>query len=156
MENLPSRLKTSAGFYIGTTLTTVFLLVMPWLWLGVIALALGALSSTWWEARFLTKTLTPTQAASLGFKTTFTGTILAILIAQIAGTFFAEELWRLENLYRLPPLIATKGLSFDSPETWYIWMAGLVVVSIIAGSIGAPMGIAGTKLFKPTTSSITE
>lgn len=138
-----------SGFYIGSSFTTVFLLLIPWSWMGVIALVGGSIASIWWEIRGLGHTLTHYKAASLGFYSTFTGVVMAILIAQIAETFFAEQLWRLEHLYRLPPLIATKGLNFESPDAWYVWIIGLVIVSILAGAIGAPMGIVATKIFKP-------
>lgn len=148
MKELLSRFGISPGFYFGAGLTTAFLLVVPWYWLGIFAVALGAFAATWWETRILKEHLTTRRGAALGFNSTFTGTVIAVLITEIAGAFYVEELWRLENLYRIPPLIATKGLNFDSAESWYIWMAGLVLIAIVAGAVGAPLGIAGAKLFK--------
>ena len=55
----------------------------------------------------------------LGFSSAFYGTIAAIAVDQIASRFLHEQLWRLENIYRVPPLLAGKGLETDTPAGRY-------------------------------------
>jgi hypothetical protein len=84
----------------------------------------------------------------LGFCSAFYGTLAAIALNEVAGRFVHEQLWRFENIYRLPPLLASKGLSSDTPGGWYLLMLEIVIIAIFAGAIGAPSGILGVKLLQ--------
>jgi hypothetical protein len=59
-----------------------------------------------------------------------------------------EQLRRSENIYRLPPLLASKGLDSDTPHGWYLLMLQITIIAILAGAIGAPSGMLGVKLFQ--------
>ena len=71
-----------------------------------------------------------------------------IWIDTLAAHFLREQLWRFENLYRIPPLLAGKGLESDSPFGWYFLMGELTVIAIVAASLGVPSGLLGVKLFR--------
>jgi hypothetical protein len=59
-----------------------------------------------------------------------------------------EQLWRFENIYRLPPLLASKGLDSDTPHGWYLLMLQITIIAVVAGAIGTPSGMLGVKLFQ--------
>ncbi len=84
----------------------------------------------------------------LGFYCAFSGTLVAIALDQIAQRFLHEQLWRFENIYRLPPLLASKGLDSDTPTGWYQLLFQITIVAIFAAAIGAPSGMLGIKLFQ--------
>jgi hypothetical protein len=77
----------------------------------------------------------------------FTARLPRIAVDQIADRFLHEQLWRLENIYRLPPLLAGKGFEADTPASWYFLMLQIAVIAIFAAAVGAPAGILGVKLF---------
>jgi hypothetical protein len=62
-------------------------------------------------------------------------------------------LWRFENIYRLPPLLAGKGLETDTPTGWHFFDVAIEVVAIFSGAIGAAAGILGVNLFRPVSQS---
>jgi len=141
------------GIYAGAAVTAV-LLLLPYLKLVfVAAYVLGPLAGAWLEIRRRSCQLNFTQGAVLGFSSAFYGTIAAIAVDQIAARFLHEQLWRLENIYRLPPSLAGKGLETDTPAGWYFLMLQIAIVAIFAGAIGAPAGILGVKLFGRITRS---
>jgi hypothetical protein len=71
-----------------------------------------------------------------------------VCIDTIAAHFLREQLWRFQNLYRIPPLLAGKGLESDSPLGWYLLMGELTVIAIVAAMLGVPSGLLGVKLFR--------
>jgi hypothetical protein len=89
----------------------------------------------------------------LGFYNAFYGTLAALAINQVATRFFHEQLWRFDNIYRLPPLLASKGLDTETASGWYLLMLQIAVIAIFSGSVGAPAGIVGVKLFRDSTHS---
>jgi hypothetical protein len=135
------------GIYAGSAISAL-LLLLPYVNLVFVpAYVLGPLAGAWFELRRRSWQLNFTQGATLGFYSAFYGTITAIAFDQIATRFFHEQLWRFENIYRLPPLLASKGLDIDTPGGWYLLMLQIVIIAIFAGAVGAPAGILGVKLF---------
>lgn len=73
------------------------------------AYILGPLAGVWFELRCRERRLDFAQGARLGFCSAFYGTVAALALNEVAVRFFREQLWRFENIYRLPPLLASKG-----------------------------------------------
>ena len=136
------------GIYVGATVSAL-LLLLPYVKLVFIpAYVLGPLAGVWFELRCRERRLDFTQGALLGFYSAFYGTVAAIALNQVAVRFVDEQLWRFENIYRLPPLLASKGLDSDTPSGWYLLMVQIVITAIFAGAVGAPSGMLGVKLFQ--------
>jgi hypothetical protein len=128
---------------------SALLLLLPYVNLVFLpAYVLGPLAGVWFELRRCEQRLDFTQGARLGFYSAFYGTVAAIALNQVALRFLREQLWRFENIYRLPPLLASKGLDSDSASGWYVWMIELVVIAIFAGAVGVPSGMLGVKLLR--------
>lgn len=144
----PAKIDLKPGIYAGAAVAAV-LLLLPYVKLVfVAAYVLGPLAGAWFELRRRSWQLNFTQGAMLGFCSAFYGTIAAIGLDQIAARFFHEQLWRFENIYRLPPLLAGKGMETDTPAGWYLLMLQIAIIAIFAGAIGAPAGMLGVKLFR--------
>jgi hypothetical protein len=136
------------GIYVGAGVSAL-LLLLPYVNLVFLpAYVLGPLAGVWFELRRCEQRLDFTQGARLGFYSAFYGTVAAIALNQVALRFLHEQLWRFENIYRLPPLLASKGLDSDSPSGWYVWMIEIVIIAIFAGAVGVPSGILGVKLLR--------
>ena len=136
------------GICVGAGMSAL-LLLLPYV--NVIflpAYVLGPMAGVWFELRRRERRLDFRQGAQLGFCSAFYGTLAAIAINAIAGRFLREQLWRFENIYRLPPLLASKGLNSDTPSDWYLWIVQIVIIVIFAGAVGAPSGILGVKLLQ--------
>ena len=134
------------GIYVGGGISALFLL-LPYVKLVFLpAYVLGPLAGVWFELR--RRQLNFAQGAMVGFYSAFYGTFAAIAVDYVGTRFLHEQLWRLENIYRLPPLLAGKGLETDTPTGWYLLMFQIVITAIFAGAIGAPSGILGVKLFR--------
>jgi hypothetical protein len=116
------------------------------------AYILGPLAGVWFELRRRERLLEFKHGALLGFYSTFYGTLAAIVFSQIAVRIVHEQLWRFENIYRLPPLLASKGLDSDSPSGWYLLMIEIAVIAIFSGAIGVPSGMLGVKLLQRSRS----
>jgi len=143
-----AKIDLKPGIYIGAA-TSAVLLLLPYVKLVFVpAFVLGPLAGVWVEIWRSRCQLNFTQGALLGFYSVFYGAVAAIGLDQVASRFFHEHLWRLEELYQLPPLIAGKGLDIDNPTGWYLWMFRIVLIAILAGAIGAPSGILAVKLFQ--------
>jgi len=136
------------GIYAGAAVAAVLLLLPYVKQVFVAAYLLGPLAGAWFELRRRSWQLNFTQGAMLGFWSAFYGTIAAMAIDQIVARFFHEQMWRLGNIYRLPPLLAGKGLDTDTTAGWYFLMLQIVVIAIFSGAIGAPAGILGVKVFR--------
>jgi hypothetical protein len=138
------------AIYVGAAVSTL-LLLLPYVNLIFLpSYLLGPLAAVGFELRHRERSLDFTQGARLGFCSAFYGSVAAIALNEITARVWHEQLWRFENLYRLPPLLAGKGLESDSPSGWYALMAQLVVTAIFAGAIGAPLGMLGVKIFQPS------
>ncbi len=135
-----------AGIYVGAGVSALLLLLPYVNRIFILAYVLGPLAGVWFELSHVERRLDLTEGARLGFCSAFFGTIAAIALNQVAVQFMHEQLWRPENIYRLPPLLASKGLGSDTPNGWYLWMVELVIIAIFAGAIGAPSGMLGVKL----------
>ena len=136
------------GIYMGAGISAL-LLLLPYVKLVFVpAFVLGPLAGVWFEIWRSRCQLNFTQGARLGFYSAFYGAVAAIALDQIASRFFHEQLWRLEKLYQLPPLLVIKGLESDTPSGWYLLMFLIAVIAIFAGAIGTPSGILGVKLFQ--------
>ncbi|MFZ1221049.1 MAG: hypothetical protein WAO00_17275 [Chthoniobacterales bacterium] len=143
-----SKVDLKPGIYVGAAVSAL-LLFLPYVnMIFVPAYILGPLAGAWFEQRRPERSLNFTQGALLGFYSVFYGTLAAIVFSQIAGRIVHEQLWRFENIYRLPPLLASKGLDSDTPHGWYLLMLQLTIVAILAGAIGVPSGMLGVKLFQ--------
>lgn len=142
----PSDLKR--GIYVGAGVSAL-LLLLPYVNLVFVpAYVLGPLAGVWFELRRRERRLDFTQGAQLGFYSAFYGSVAAIALNQVAVRFLHEQLWRFENIYLLPPLLASKGLDSDTPSGWYLWMVELLIIVVFAGAVGAPAGILGVKLLQ--------
>ena len=149
MVKTPKDLKP--GIYVGAGVSAL-LLLLPYVNLVFLpAYVLGPLAGVWFELRRRERHLDFTQGAQLGFYSAFYGTVAAIALNQVAVRFLHEQLWRFENIYRLPPLLASKGLDSDTPSGWYLWIVEIVIIVIFASAVGAPSGILGVKLLQPST-----
>jgi len=142
-----AKIDLKPGIYAGSAISALLLLLPYVNVVFVPAYVLGPLAGAWFELRRRSWQLNFTQGATLGFYSAFYGTIVAIAFDQIAKRFFHEHLWRFENVYRLPPLLASKGLDIDTPSGWYLLMLQIAIIAIFAGAVGAPAGILGVKLF---------
>jgi len=148
-----TKIDLKPGIYAGAGVTAA-LLLLPYVSLVFVgAYVLGPLAGAWFELRRRSWQLNFTQGAILGFSSAFYGTLAAMAADQIAVRFFREQLWRFENIYRLPPLLAGKGFETDTTAGWYFLMLQIVVIAIFAGAIGAPAGILGVKLFRRASRS---
>ena len=141
------------GIYAGSAVSTL-LLLLPYVNLVFVpAYVFGPLAGAWFELRRRSRQLNVRQGAMLGFYSAFYGTVAALAIDQVATRFFHEQLWRIENIYRLPPLLASKGLDTNTPSGWYLLMLQIAVIAIFAGAVGAPAGIVGVRLFRHSPQS---
>jgi len=141
------------GIYAGAAVSAL-LLLLPYTNLVFLpAYVFGPLAGAWFELRRRARHLNVTQGALLGFYSAFYGTLAALAINQVATRFFHEQLWRFENIYRLPPLLASKGLDIDTASGWYLLMLQIAVIAIFSSAVGAPAGIVGVKLFQHSTQS---
>lgn len=146
--NPSSKVDLKPGIYVGASISAL-LLLLPYLKLIFVpAYVFGPLAGALFELRRRSRHLNFTQGGLLGFYSAFYGTLAAIALDQMATRFLHEQLWRFENIYRLPPLLASKGLDFDTPGGWYLFMLQIAIIAIFAGAIGAPAGILGVKLFQ--------
>jgi len=136
------------GIYVGSAISAVLLLLPYVNLIFVPAYVLGPFAGAWFELKRRSWQLNFAQGAMLGFYSAFYGTIAAMAFDQIATRFFHEQLWRFENIYRLPPLLAGKGLDIDTPGGWYLVMLQIMIIGIFAGAVGAPAGILGVRLFR--------
>jgi hypothetical protein len=142
------------GIYIGAAVSAL-LLLLPYVNLIFLpAYVLGSLVGVWCELKVRQQPLNFTRGGQLGFYSAFYGTISAIALSQIATHFLHEKLWRLENLYQLPPLLASKGLNTDTATGWYFWMVEIVIIAILAGAVGVPSGMLGVRLFQRSSQSL--
>ncbi len=112
------------------------------------AYVLGPLAGVWFELKRREQRLDYAQGAQLGFFSAFYGSITAIVVNQVGVRIWHEQLWRFENIYLLPPLLASKGLGGDTPSDWYLWMVVMTIIAVFAGAVGAPSGILGVKLLQ--------
>lgn len=143
-----AKVNLKPGIYVGAAVSALLLLLPYVNVVFVPAYILGPLAGVWFELRRRERRLDFKQGALLGFYSTFYGTIAAVVFSQVAVRFVNEQLWRFENIYRLPPLLASKGLDSDSPTGWYLLMIEITVIAIFSGAIGVPSGILGVKLFQ--------
>jgi len=135
------------GILFGAVAAALILVLPDVNRVGFIACFLGPLCATWFEMRRRGMKLDLKQGAQIGFYSAFYGMVAAMAFDQLAKRFFHEQLWRFENLYRIPPLLAGKGMDAEGVSGWYILMAELTVMAIVAGALGAPSGLLGVKLF---------
>jgi len=150
---MATKVDLKPGIYAGAAASTL-LLLLPYVNLVfVLAYVLGPLAGAWFELRHRSRQLNVTQGAMLGFYSALYGTVAALAINQVATRFFHEQLWRIENIYRLPPLLASKGLDTDTASGWYLLMLQIGVIAIFSGAVGAPAGIVGVKLFQHSARS---
>ena len=143
-----AKVSLKPGIYVGAAVATVLLLLPYVNVVFVPAYILGPLAGVWFELRRREPRLDFKQGALLGFYSTFYGTLAAIVFTQVAVRILHEQLWRLENIYRLPPLLASKGLDTDTPHGWYMLMLQITIIAILAGAIGVPSGMLGVKVFQ--------
>lgn len=136
------------GIYVGAAVSALLLLLPYVNVVFVPAYILGPLAGVWFELRRRERRLEFKHGALLGFYSTFYGTIVAITFSAVAVRILHEQLWRFENIYRLPPLLASKGLDSDTPHGWYLLMLQITIIAILAGAIGVPSGMLGVKLFQ--------
>jgi hypothetical protein len=143
-----AKVNLKPGIYFGAAVSALLLLLPYVNMVFVPAYILGPLAGVWFELRRRERRLDFKQGALLGFYSTFYGTLAAVVFSQIAVRIVHEQLWRFENIYRLPPLLASKGLDTDTPNGWYLLMLQITIVAIFAGAVGAPSGMLGVKLFQ--------
>jgi hypothetical protein len=136
------------GIYFGAAISAMCLLIPFIGQLVVPAYLLGPLAATWLELRGRGALLDFKDGALLGFYSTFYGALGALAVSRIASEFFREQLWRWQNIYRLPPLLASKGFDANSASGWYVLLAEIAVIAIIAGILGTPAGLLGVRLFR--------
>ena len=136
------------GIYIGAGISALLLLLPYVKEFFLPAFVLGPLAGVWFELRRRSRHLNLRHGTMLGFYSAFYGTLVAFAFDQIAQRILHEQLWRFENIYRLPPLLAGKGLDSDTPTGWYQLLFQITIVAIFAAAIGAPSGMMGVKLFQ--------
>ena len=127
---------------------SALILPLPYVQLAFVflpAYVLGPLAGVWFGLSHGERRLDFTQRAQLGFYSTFYGTVAAIVLKLVATHFLHEQLWRLENIYRLPPLLANKGLNSDTPSNWYVWIVQIVIIVICAGAVGVAFRHTGSQ-----------
>ena len=140
------------GIYVGAAVSAL-LLLLPYVNVVFLpACILGPLTGVWFELRRRERRLELKHGALVGFYSTFYGTLAAIVFTQVAARIVHEQLWRFENIYRLPPLLASKGLDSDTPHGWYLLMLEIAVIAIVSGAIGLPSGMLGVKLLQRSRS----
>lgn len=135
------------GVYVGATVTALALLVPLSAWVFLPAFVLGPLAGVCVALRGASSARDFRFGALVGFYSAFYGSIGAIAVQNIATRWASEELWRYENLYLLPPMIAELGIDTDSPAAWYLWSAQLAVIAVFAGAIGSPAGVLGVHIW---------
>lgn len=144
----PATINLKPGIYVGAAISALFLLLPYVNRLVIPAYLLGPLAATWFMIGRRAQPLDYKQGAQLGFCSAFYGAIAAVCIDTVAAHFLREQLWRFQNLYRIPPLLAGKGLESDSPLGWYLLMGELTVIAIVAAMLGTPSGLLGVRLFR--------
>ena len=87
---------------------------------------------TWILIRRRGQSLDYSDGARVGFLSSFYGSVAAIALHHLARRAEELEIWNIENLYLLPPLLADLGLEGESVGDWYLWMAQLVILTIVA------------------------
>ncbi len=109
---------------------------------------LGPLAGVWFAIRGRGQQLSFTEGAEVGFLSAFYGVLAASALYDIVWHFFHEQLWRMQNAYRLLPLLAGQGQDAATPFAWYLFMLQMAIGAIIAGTIAARAGILAVKLFQ--------
>jgi hypothetical protein len=143
------RHQLKSAIYLGAGVSAVFALTPYVNKLFLTVYVLGPLAGVWFASKKLNRPLTYTDGAEIGFLSAFYGVMAASAIYDIAWHFFQEQLWRMQNAYRLLPLLAGKGQDTATPFEWYLFMFQLTIGAIVAGVIAAPAGLLGAKLFQP-------
>lgn len=139
------------GVYVGAAFSVIFILTPYVNQIGILAYIVGPVVGMWFLVRKQKGQdfrYTYNQAAQVGFYAAFCGAIIAIGLSTMINQFIDQELWKLENLYLIPPLIAELGLDTDGAEGWYLWMFQLILISVMSGAFGAPSRLLGLKLFQ--------
>jgi hypothetical protein len=117
---------------------------------------MGPLAGVWMLVNRRQIGLDSNQAARLGFYCAFYGAMSAIAFSQVAHQVLQDELWRFENLYLLPPLVADLGVDTDSPGGWYFWMVQLTIIAIAGGALGAPAGLLWNRVLAGKSKALKE
>lgn len=135
------------GTYVGATVTMLALLVPASAWAFFPAFVVGPLAGVCVALRCGSTVRDFRLGALVGFYSAFYGCIGAIAVQNIATRVVSEQLWRIEKLYLLPPMIAEMGIDTDTPSAWYLWCAQLALIAIFAGAIGSPSGVLGVRIW---------
>jgi hypothetical protein len=133
--------------YVGAAVTAIIAFVSHPDWLFFLPYLLGPLAGVLFATRYRRQKPDFTNGATIGFFSVFYGMIAAVGLGNIASHFVREQLWQVQNIYRILPLVASKGIETNTVADWYSFMLEITLIAIIAGALGAPSGVLGVRLF---------
>jgi hypothetical protein len=143
-----TRAELKAARYVGTAVTAVLALLPYVSDFFVTAFVVGALSAVWFAVRKDRHRLSFGDGAELGFHGGFYGLVLASGVYDVVWKFFHYELWRINNADRILSIFAGAVRDAFDPSLWWVMIFQIVMSAILAGSVGAPAGILGVRIFQ--------
>jgi hypothetical protein len=140
--------KLKPAIYFGTAVTAVLALLPYVNDFFITAFVVGALAAVWFAVRKRGQVLSFKEGADLGFHSGFYGFLAASGIYDVLWKFFHFELWKIQNADRILSIFAGMARDAFDPSVWWVMIFQIVMSAILAGSVGAPSGILGVKLFQ--------
>lgn len=154
--------ETESSLYAGAIATGVIAL-LPYVNVFLFpAYVIGALVAVWYATKRGGQVLQYKDGAKLGFLSTFFGSMVAVVLADLLWMFLDYQLWQRQNsqlmlaIFRSfagPVTIEAMRDAFAQQELkpfqWYIFLLQLIGNAIFCGIFGTLTGLLGVKIFRP-------
>ncbi|HET7512095.1 MAG TPA: hypothetical protein VFJ88_04970 [Chthoniobacterales bacterium] len=159
--------ETENSLYLGAIATAVVGL-LPYINVFLLpAYVIGAMVAVWHAATRRRQAVSFKEGAKLGFLSTFFGSMVAVVLADLIWLFFDYQLWQHQNAQLLlaivgsfagPVTIDTMRDAFAQQEVkpfqWYLFFFQLLGNAILSGLFGVPAGLLAAKIFRPRAESL--
>ena len=153
---------TEASLYAGAIATGVVGL-LPYVNVFIFpAYVIGAAVAVWHTTARCGQVLQFKDGAKLGFLSTFFGSMVAVVVADLLWVFFDYQLWQRQNqdlllaifrLFARPSTIDAMSDAFAQSSgkifRWYILLLQLAGNALICGIFGSLTGLLAVKFFRP-------
>ena len=150
---------TEAALYAGA-IATCAVALLPYVNVLIFpCYAIGAALGVWFAVSKRAQSLTPKQAAKLGFLAAFFGSMAAAVIADIIWQFFDYQLWQRQNgqfmiaIFRsfasqttVDAVSTAMEENAGKPFAWYMIIAQVIVNVIMSGIFGTIAGLITNKV----------
>ena len=161
---ITAKAETETSLYAGAIATFVIAL-LPYVNVFILpAYVVGALVAVWHAAAVRGQSMQFKNGARLGFLSTFFGTLVAVVLADLIWLFFDYQLWQRQNsqlmlaifrsfagpvtLDAMRDAFAQQGVK---PFQWYLFLVQVLVNAFFCGVFGTLSGLVAVKIFRPRT-----